>query len=221
MRIGRRCHWICVVGGVWAAVGGVSAGVCADAPGTQPVAAAATMPAGQKGKPSLSLLADGFPEGHDSPEGAACDLARAFIEKKPELFRESCLPAFGGGSGRKAYEDFLERAEAGVKAEGAKADASPHGPKVIAKVFAARHLTLEGPASYGYAVFGFNDVMFVDVGVIENSGKKMLCRTLVIQNSAGKWFVDPDPEAHPLLGAGLNEEKGSTQDFSEAYTVQK
>jgi hypothetical protein len=159
-------------------------------------------------------LADGFPGGHDSPEGAACDLARAFIGRNVDLFRLACLSPFGGGESRRDYEGFLERTEADIRAEAADATPSPAGPKILAKLFAARHLSLDGPASYGYAAFGFRDVMFVDVGVISGDEKPTLCRTLVIQNADGKWFVDPDPQAHPLLCAGLDDESRSTQDFS-------
>ena len=31
-------------------------------------------------KPKLKVVADGFPAGHATPEGVACDLARAFID---------------------------------------------------------------------------------------------------------------------------------------------
>src|SRR5258708_78153 len=31
----------------------------------------------------LQVQRDGFPSGHGSPEGAACDLARAFIQRDP------------------------------------------------------------------------------------------------------------------------------------------
>jgi hypothetical protein len=42
---------------------------------------------------------------------------------------------------------------------------SPRGPKSIGKLFAAHYFSKFGPASYGYAGFGFPDVMFVDVGI--------------------------------------------------------
>ena len=137
-----------------------------------------------------------------------------------------CLPEpassrLGGGQNRKKYEAFLTQTAQQMRSETKKPAPSPNGPKSIGKVFAARHLTLNGPASYGYATFDFKEVEFVDVGVFLNNGKPTLNRTLVIQDANGKWYVHPVPAAAPLLSEGLNEEKPSTQDFTEVYTVQK
>lgn len=215
VRLFNRCGTAAIA---IAAMAGPAAVVVGDAASTQPTSMPSTSPTT---KPTLRLLSDGFPGGHDTPEGAACDLARAFIRRDAKLFRDTCAVPFGGGDGRKAYEDFLNDTEASIRTEAAKDAPSPHGPKVIGKVFAARHLSHDGPASYAYAAFGFSDVVFVDVGVIAYSGDPMLCRTLVIQDPAGKWFIDPDPAAHPLLCEGLNDERMSTQDVSEAYAIQK
>ena len=91
---------------------------------------------------------------------------------------------------------------------------------MIGKVFAARPISLGGPASYGYALFGFQDVRFVDVGVILHNEKRSLTRTLVIKDQAGKWYVHPLPSSSPLLAFGLNEESASSTDFSEVYQIE-
>ena len=93
--------------------------------------------------------------------------------------------------------------------------------KAIDKVFAARHLSKGGPALWGYAAFGFEDVMFVDVEAILQNGRRSLNRMLVIKNKDGKWYAHPAPETESLLSAGLNDEATSTQDFSDAYEIQK
>jgi hypothetical protein len=170
-------------------------------------------------RPILKVEKDGYPSGHDTPEGAACDLARAFIQRDAALFKETCIPLFGGGQNRDAYKAFLDSAKQGIEAEQQKTVPSPSGPKSIGKLFAARHLSLDGPASAGYALFNFNDVMFVDVGVIRQDGKRQLVRTLVIEDSTNHWFVHPDPGDAPLLSMGLNDEKPSQQDFRQAYQV--
>ena len=106
--------------------------------------------------------------------------------------------------------------------EAAKKDPSPSGPKAIGKTFAARHLSHDGPVSYGSASFGFQDIMFVDVGVFLHDGAHSLVRTLVIKDKDGKWYAHPLPNAGSgLLCEGLNEESPSEKDFSEAYEVQK
>lgn len=109
-----------------------------------------------------------------------------------------------------------------MKNEAAKTEPSPGGPKSIVKVYAARHLSRDGPASYGYATFDFQDIMFVDVRVSLYNGKQSLNRTLVIKDRDGKWYVQPLPTAGSgLLGVGLNDERASEKDFSEAYEVQR
>jgi hypothetical protein len=177
--------------------------------------------ADDNGKPPIKVLADGFPAGHDTPEAAACDLARAFIRRDAKLFEATCIKAFGQGKSREEYAAFLQETAASIKQEAGRKEPSPEGPKSIAKVFAARNISRKGPASYARTVCGFQDVKFVDVGAVLHSGKKHLNRTLVIQDKAGKWYAHPLPESSPLLRAGLNEEPDSRADFSEVYRVQK
>jgi hypothetical protein len=177
--------------------------------------------ADQTVKPKLKVAVDGFPSGHDTPEGAACDLARAFIKHDAALFARTCIQPSGAGKSRDDYAAFLKSTTESIKQEAAKAEPSPGGPKAIGKVFAARHLTMNGPASFGYAVFGYLDVMFVDVGAFLQNGDRALNRTLVIKDGDGKWYADPDPAAEALLSMGLNKESPSQQDFSEAYDIQK
>lgn len=173
----------------------------------------------QTGKPVLKVGKDGLPSGHGSPEGVACDLARAFIQHNVPLFKSTCIPPFGGGPGRKQYVTFLKQTAQSMSADANKATPSPVGPKAIGIVFAARRLSLNGPASYGYAVHGFKDVEFVDVGVFLHSGQRAMNRTMVIQTSDRKWYVYPLPSADPLLSSGLNQETNSKREIGEVYTL--
>jgi hypothetical protein len=175
----------------------------------------------QAQKPVIHLEKDGYPGGHATPEGAACDLARAFINRDVALYRSTCIKPFGGGEGRKQYEAFMKQTSRDMEQEAMKPLPSPYGPRSIGAVFAARHLSKNGPASYGYATFNFKDVMFVDVGVYLGTGKRSMARTMVIEDSTGNWYVDPVPTASPLLSDGLNKEKASTVRFTEVYTVKK
>ncbi len=185
-----------------------------------PVVFADEKPKDEK-KPAMVVAADGFPAGNTTPEGAACDLARAFIEADAKLFRKTCIPPFGGGENRRAYEDFLKNVAASMEAEAKKDTPSPGGPNPLAKLFTARHLSMNGPASAGYAMYDFRDIMFVDVGVELVSGRKSLNRTLVIKKEDGTWYVHPAPHTASLLSVGLNDEDASTIDFKEAYTIEK
>jgi hypothetical protein len=175
----------------------------------------------QTPKPKLRVAADGFPSGHATPEGAACDVVRSLIKRDEKLFSITCVRLYSGGNGPAAYARFLRDTVEDIRQEAAKKEPSPSGPKSIGKVFAARHLNKHGPASYGYAGFGFQDVMFVDVGVFLYNGERSLMRTLVIKDTDGKWYVHPDPSASPLLSYGLDEEKASVLDFSDSYEIER
>lgn len=172
-------------------------------------------------KPKLRVAADGFPSGHDTPEGVACDLARSFINHDPKLFSSTTLRLYADGTGPEAYKTFLQGVIQSMKEEAARRVPSPQGPKSIGKVFAARHLSMSGPASFGYAVFGFEDIMFVDVGVYLQNGERRMNRTLVIQDKDGKWYVHPAPSVSPLLSEGLNQESASVQDFTDVYEIER
>jgi hypothetical protein len=173
-------------------------------------------------KPKIKVAADGFPAGHDTPEGVACDLARAFIKRDTSLFINKCIKLYAEGKGPGDYAKFLQSTVDSMKEEAAKKEPSPGGPKSIGKVFAARHLSKNGPASYGYAAFGFQDIMFVDVGAFLYNGERSLNRTLVIKDRDGKWYAHPLPTAGSgLLAVGLNDEGPSEKDFTEVYEVPK
>lgn len=172
-------------------------------------------------KPQIVLATDGFPSGHESPEGAATDFGRAFINKDAKAFVDTCIRPYGGGESRQEYEQFLKDVTSNIRAEKERTTPSPEGPRAIGKVFAARHLSASGPASYGYAAFGFQDLVFVDVGAYLHNGAQIMNRTLAIKDRDGKWYVHPAPSVSPLLSQGLNNESPSTTDFSEAYAIKK
>jgi hypothetical protein len=173
----------------------------------------------QEAKPKLEVATDGLPTGHNTPEGVACDLARSFINRDSRLFSSTSIRLYAGGTGPEAYAQFLRETVQSINAEVAKKEPSPRGPRGIGKVFAARHLSKSGPVSYGYAAFGFEDIMFVDIGVYLHNGERAMNRTLVIRDRDGKWYVHPDPSASPLLSDGLKEEKASVEDLSDVYQL--
>jgi len=145
--------------------------------------------------------ADNFPKGHGSAEGAVADLARAFINGDARQFREAAARPFGGGDTRKEYEEYLASTESKL-GKSAKSDR----PSKIVKVYAARHLSRDGPASHGHASFGFKDVMFVDVMVGSSGGEESVMRVLAVQESTGEWHALPAHWLWPLLSDGLAEE---------------
>src|SRR5579864_5624239 len=59
-------------------------------------------------KPKLRVASDGFPTGQSTPEGAASDLARAFITRDAERFRSVCVRPWGAGQARTDYSAYLD-----------------------------------------------------------------------------------------------------------------
>jgi hypothetical protein len=165
-------------------------------------------------EPRLKVANDPFPSGQNSPEGVASDFARAFIRRDAGLFRRITIPPYGGDETRSKYVLFLQETSDTFANKARGAQASPQDPQKITKVFAARHLSKNGPRSYGNAAFGFTDVMFVDVEVLLNDGRSFVKRTLVIKDRDAKWYVHPLPTLSPLLSAGWEQETVSSQTFS-------
>jgi hypothetical protein len=174
-----------------------------------------------KDKPTIKVQADGFPAGHDTPEGAACDLARSFIKRDVKLFEATCDKRFTKGEGGEKYKAFLKKTAESITEESQRQQPSPDGPKTIAKVFASRHLSDPHGHQLAFVEYDFHEIKFVDVGLIQHNGKRYLNRTFVLKDDKGKWFVHPLPSSCPTISAGLNKESDSKIDFAEVYHVEK
>ena len=170
---------------------------------------------GFAGTNAVTLAGDGFPTGQNSPEGVACDFARAFMHSDVDLLKSSCLEQFGTGEVRSQYATFRQTIIEGTERDKMQGELSPKSPKAIGKVFAARPLSLNGPASWGYTVYNYQEVMFVDIGALLQDGSRFLNRTLVVKKSDGLWYVHPCPSLDQLLSAGLNDEPPSEIDFAD------
>lgn len=139
------------------------------------------------------------------------DLARAFMRQDVQLFRQTCIQPFGGGQSRIEYSRYLEGVTTHFQQDGAFRESVPDNPKEITQVFAARHFSADGPASYGYAAYDFQDVMFVDIEVLLNNGMKHVKRTLVIEDRNKRWYALPVLDIYPLLSDGVYDEAPSKQ----------
>jgi hypothetical protein len=186
-----------------------------------PIFLSATTTVAQTSKPVLVVKPDGFPSGHGSPEGVASDFARAFIKRDAGLYSDCIVKPFGGTENQRRVKAFLAAMEKNLNQEHQKKVPSPNGPKTILDVFGARHLTKSGPVSYAQRVYGFKDVMFVDIQAQLRNGKRATNRTFVIQAADGKWYVHPVPTAIPLLSDGLNNETPSTKDIAATYRLKR
>jgi hypothetical protein len=154
---------------------------------------------------------DQFPSGAASPEGAACDLVRAFIRSDVDLLKATCIKRYPPA--QEKFDQFLAMIIRGTEEDKQRGVPHSKNPAKIVKVFAARHLTKNGPASYGYAVLNLQDVMFVDVLARLHDGSSFVNRTMVVKTQKGLWRVHPCPTVDSLLSAGLNQESDSTVAF--------
>ncbi|MFT3687249.1 MAG: hypothetical protein QM783_20390 [Phycisphaerales bacterium] len=178
-------------------------------PAARTSAAAASNEASNAAAPS-----DGFPSGLSTAEGAACDLARAFIKADSAMFRRTCMPDnFIKSDDYKAFLDELAAVMDDIKAGKA---ANTGGPTEIKKLYKARSLSKNGPASAGYALFDFQAVQFVDVETELTDGSMYTNRTLVFQLGDKTWRVMPRPDLVPLLSMGLNGESDSKEEWKPA-----
>jgi hypothetical protein len=168
-------------------------------------------------KPVLKVTSDGFPTGHSTPEGVACDLARAFIKRDTKLFLDTCYKP-DNSKADKEYKAFLDSKVADIRAEAKRKKPSPSGPKEIGVVFAVRHLSTDGPASYAYAGPGWYDLAFVDVGIVHLDGRRTITRTMVLMDSKNRWFVHPAPTLDPFY-AVVNDESNSTVTIWDTYDL--
>jgi hypothetical protein len=171
----------------------------AEAPVASPVATA----------PAVGIAPDGFPTGSSTPEGAACDLARAFIQFDAAMFKATCYTPRGGAA---EYSAFLNETSSQMsQLKAMPENERPNGPTTIARVYKARHFSKSGNASAGYAMFDLHGVQFVDVFTAERAGNEFECRTLVFQLPDGTWRVMPRPDLMPMVCKGLMEEPRSTE----------
>jgi hypothetical protein len=168
-------------------------------------------------KPKIHIADDGFPTQQNTPEGAASDLARSFIKHDPTWFRDLCIRPYGAGQSRIDYIQYLSGVAEHMAQE--KEFPAQDSPQKIVQVYAARHLTKNGPASYAYAAFDFQDVMFVDVKVKLINGQTLLRRTMVIKDKDEKWYALPVPDISPLMSDGIYDEAPSSQPFTVAYDL--
>lgn len=155
-----------------------------------------------------------FPSGGSTPEGIACDLARAvYIKPNREALVAASIGHYGGPDINYKYDaamvGLFEYIRLNQSAENSEGKSSGE----LEKLYRSRSLNKKGSASYGYAVYNFHDIKFVDVQIkLPNKGS-IIYRVLVVKNQNGKWSAHPCPHVDPLLCEGLSEEKPSSVEF--------
>jgi hypothetical protein len=184
----------------------------APAGGAPRAAAPAPMPVAA---PPALVAPAAWPSGQRTPEGVACDLARAFIVADGKLLRASCFVITPGTPERDAYNNFLDETFTAMDVAGAVPGNQEGWPVAIERVYRARALSSPAGAAFGLDQLGLTDVRFVDMRVGLRGGKTgVLRRTLVVQDEGSKlWLAVPHPENFPKLSEGLGGETESVEDW--------
>lgn len=181
------------------AIAGFAAGGCDQKPVSPPPPV-----------PAIATPAPQLPSGNSTPEGAAVDLARAFIQSDAATFRALCWNA--GGKPPQHYQRFIESVARDIE------DAKKLGRQVggasfsISKVFKARDCRLKDSAFLECCTaFGVLDVRLVDIET-PLWGRACRIRTLVVrQQSDQRWYVILWPDAFRALAIELYAEPDSTE----------
>lgn len=165
-------------------------------------------------KGAFFLHSDGFPTGNETPEGAATDLMRAFINRDAELFhqRRWVISCEGYNDPANAYTNFLAHMPKPITTKANKNVSASSDSQRIGKVYAARVSSkfsgqnLESSKLLG--VMGHE--AFVDVVTIGENETHYLSRISVSQNADRKWCA--------AFGSLHDHESESTTDFTEQQT---
>jgi len=142
-----------------------------------------------------------IPSGQATAEGVACDMAKAFINADKELWETIVMKADNG-----YYSEFIKNMSTEMDKQKILDPDKRSGPKKIQICYKMGKLSKNGPNSYAFAVFNYDEIGFVDVGVLGTNDKQIMNRTFVYR-SKDKWFALPRPDLFPLLTMGLNGEQ--------------
>ena len=165
----------------------------------------------------IEYTTDGFPTGHQSPEGIACDAVRAYIKSDHKLWLSTLVPPIYGPEGNKEYKRFKSYM---IKLKKANKN-DPEFPEIqIVKCYKARQFSANGPASAAYALGGFHGNMFVDIILSIDGEKFQRLRYHVMMNKSRRWYFEPRPDLCPLFSMGLNDESESTEEFKRLTQIQ-
>jgi len=143
----------------------------------------------------VPIAADGYPTGPQTPEGAACDLTRAFINNHVELFRAVTAGVLGEGKSAECARNFMDIAET---------DVNLRFIDRIIEVYEAEEPS-EPSAIEQAAAYGFADIKHVAVVFRRTNGLENIQQTMVLLTPEGEWKVMPAWKCYPELAAGLAE----------------
>lgn len=135
-----------------------------------------------------------------TPEGAAEELFRAYIELDAERFRRACARPFGDPRTRAHYERFVEGAAAEIR-KAAGGGLPPQGAPVdLIAVHPAQELPSTFRTAAAYDHMSQRSAVLVEVDAYLAGRGVETSRVIVLRDSAGQWGAAPRPE---LFGFNL------------------
>lgn len=148
------------------------------------------------------------PNGHDTPEGIACDAVQAYADCDSKAWLKTLIRPIFGEEGNQAYEEFKQHM---VKVTDENKGKDGFVAPRIVKVFKARNFTKNGPGSMAYALHEITGNKFVDLVVDIGDGQLQNVRYHVMLDKDKKWYFEPRPDLASLLAMGLNQESPSKE----------
>jgi hypothetical protein len=135
-----------------------------------------------------------------TPEGAAEELFRAYIELDAERFRRACARPFGDPRTRAQYKRFIEGAAAEIR-KAAGGGLPPQGAPVdLITVHPAEDLPSTFRTAAAYDHMSQRSAVLVEVDAYLAGRGVETSRVIVLRDSAGQWGAAPRPE---LFGFNL------------------
>jgi len=172
----------------------LSLAACASPPAERPTAAAVTTADDLVLPPSQQWA------GLTTPEAAAEELFRAYIELDAQRFRRACARPFGDPRTRAHYERFVNGAEAEIR-KARRGGLPPEGAPV--DLIAVRPAT-DLPSTYrsaaAYDAMANRSAVLVEVDAYLAGRGIETSRVIVLRDSGGQWGAAPRPE---LFGFNL------------------
>jgi hypothetical protein len=137
----------------------------------------------------------------NTPEDAAAELFRAYINLDPQRFQRAVARPFGDSRTRAHYERFVDAAAEELRRARATGFPPEGAPVDLLEVRPARDLpsTFRSPAAYDQ--MANRTARLVEVEAYLAGRGIQTSRVLVLKDSAGRWGAAPRPE---LFGFMLN-----------------
>ncbi len=129
-----------------------------------------------------------------TPEAAAEELVRSYIELDAHRFRRACARPFGDPRTRAQYERFVDGAEAEIRRARAGGLAPEGAPVDLIAVRPASELPSTFRTAAAYDAMANRGAVLVEVEAYLAGRGIETSRVIVLRDSGGQWGAAPRPE---------------------------